>query len=76
MKKETNENTENLKAQVIKEKDRHDELVEKHGELVDRERNKRKIGNNVNQRRGNTCSTYGQRRIHKGIARRNPASEI
>ena len=36
MKKETNENAENLKAQVIKEKDRHDELVEKHGELVDR----------------------------------------
>ena len=34
MKKETNENVENLKAKVIKSKDRHDELVEKHDELV------------------------------------------
>lgn len=76
MKKETNENEENLKAQVIKAKDRYNELVEKHGELANRERNKRKIGNNGKQRRGNTCSTYGERRMHKDIARRNPASEI
>ena len=36
MKKETNENAENMKAQVIKAKDRNNELVEKHGKLVDR----------------------------------------
>ena len=36
MKKETNENAENLKAQVIKAKDRHNNLMEKHGELANR----------------------------------------
>ena len=76
MKKETNENEENLKAQVIKAKDRYNELVEKHGELANRERNKRKIGNNGKQRRGNTFSTYGERKMHEGITRRNPESEI
>ena len=36
--KETNDITENLKAQVIKEKEMHNELVENHDELVDREK--------------------------------------
>ena len=42
MQKETNENTENLKAQVIKVKHRNNEPVEKHNELVDREKEKTK----------------------------------
>ena len=36
--KKRNENIENLKAQVIKAKDRNNELVEKHDELVYREK--------------------------------------
>ena len=37
-KKMLNENKENLKAQLIKVKDRYDEIVEKHNELVDMEK--------------------------------------
>ena len=43
MQKKTNENVENLKAQVIKLKGMHNEIVEKHNELVDRKKEKTKI---------------------------------
>ena len=37
-KKETNENDENLKAQMITVNDSHNKLVERHDELVDRKK--------------------------------------
>ena len=58
--KETNENAEHLKYQVVREKGRHNKLVEKYNELVDEEKKQNKNWKELKvKKRGNVLNLWG-----------------